>query len=248
MPATSLLDLFSDVRTVGGGIGAGLRIVPLEGDREIVRGTYELPVQGALADLVREGAVVHDIGANIGFFTLLAARLSGPAGRVHAFEPVPRNAAAISRSARLSGLGQVVVHQVAVGAAGGQGCLNLARHIGGAMLSSVGAPPDQRGTVTVEVVAIDDLVASGEVPPPDVVKIDVEGAELDVIRGMTRTLHERRPVLICELDDARPEGLKRKAEVLAGVLTGLGYALERLPDSYPDAGWEVAHFVARCGG
>jgi FkbM family methyltransferase len=248
MPSTRrLTGLFSGVRDIRGGPAAGLKIIPLMGDREIALGTYEGPVQQALMRSVTPGAVVYDIGANIGFFTMLSARLAGPGGQVYAFEPVARNAAAIGRSARLNGFGTVTVFDCAVGAAGGMAELNTARHIGGAMLASVGAPPDRSGSVEVEVVVIDDLLRDGRLRPPTLVKIDVEGAELDVLRGMTATLSTHAPVLIVELDDATRTGLRVKSEALADLLHGLGYGLAPLAPSYPAAGWSVAHFLARPG-
>lgn len=243
-----LLDLLSDVRRIASGPASGLKIIPLEGDAEIARGTYELPVQAAVAEIVAPGAVVFDIGANVGFFTLLAARLAGPGGAVHAFEPVERNARAISRSARLNRMETVTVHQVAVGAESGIAELNLARHIGGAMLATVGAPPDIRGTVTVPVVALDAYLRDRGLPLPNVVKIDVEGAELAVIAGMGETLARARPVLVCELDDPSAEGIAARTLALSEALGGHGYRLEALPPSYPDAGWQVVHFLARHGG
>jgi len=77
--SSRLFNMFSDVRRIAGGGAAGLQIVPLEGDREFALGTYELPVQAALADRVGAGGVVYDVGANIGFFTLLACRRTGAA-------------------------------------------------------------------------------------------------------------------------------------------------------------------------
>ncbi len=244
---TGLSNLFSDVREIAAGHGAGLKIIPLKGDREIALGTYEAPVQQALIENVERGGVVYDIGANIGYFTMLAARRVGPAGQVYAFEPVARNAAAIERSARLNGFDAVEVFERAVGAAGGIAELNLARHIGGAMLASVGAPPDRSGSVDVEVVALDEFVDALGLRPPSLVKIDVEGAELDVLRGMTGTLKAQAPVLIVELDDATAAGLETKARELAALLAGLGYGLASLAPSYPAAGWSVAHFLAEPG-
>ncbi len=237
--------LFSDVRRIADGPGAGLKIVPLEGDREIALGRYEVPVQTALFANLDDGGVFYDIGANIGFFSLLASRRVGPRGRVYAFEPLPRNAAAIERSARLNGFSGLEVFEVAAGAESGVADLNLARHIGGAVLASVGTPPDRRGSIAVEIVAIDDVIAERGLRPPSLVKIDVEGAEPDVIRGMRATLQTHRPALIVELDDATDAGLERKTDDLFALLAGLGYRLERLAPGYPDIAWRVAHFVAR---
>lgn len=243
--STRLSNLFSDVRQITGGPGAGLKIVPLKGDREISLGTYEAPVQQALIDNVGPGGVVYDIGANVGFFTMLAARWVGPTGRVYAFEPVARNADAIKRSTRLNGFDAVEVFEKAVGATSGMAELNLAQHIGGAMLASVGAPPDQRGSVAVETVALDDFIATLGLRPPSLVKVDVEGAELDVLRGMAATLNAHGPVLIAEIDDATEAGLEQKTRELSALLTGLGYELSGLIPSYPGIGWRVAHFVGR---
>ncbi len=242
-----LTGLFSEARDIRGGPGAGLKIIPLQGDREITLGTYEVPVQQALTGNLAPDDVVYDIGANIGYFTMLAARRVGRGGQVYAFEPVARNAAAIGRSARLNGFDGVTVFEKAVGATAGMAELNIARHIGGAMLASIGAPPDRRGSVEVEVVVIDDFIHDRRLRPPTLVKIDVEGAELDVLRGMVRTLRVHGPVLIVELDDATAPGLEAKTAALADLLRGLDYALAPLAPSYPAAGWSVAHFVARPG-
>lgn len=242
-----LTELFSDVRAIRGGKGAGLKIIPLRGDREITLGTYEVPVQQALFENVEPGGVVYDIGANIGYFTMLAARRVGNGGQIYAFEPVRRNAAAIMRSAELNHFDNVTVYERAVGAAGGIAELNLARHIGGAMLASIGAPPDKVGSFPVEVVAIDDFIDEMRLRPPSLIKVDVEGAELDVLRGMTRTLIAYAPVLIVELDDATETGLDEKTAKLADLLGGLDYSLTPLAASYPAVGWSVAHFLARRG-
>lgn len=239
-----LLNLFSDMREVAGGYGAGLKLIPMTGDREITLGTYEVPVQKALIENAEPGGVVYDVGANIGYFSLLAARRVGPKGQVYAFEPVARNAAAIERSARANSFDTVTVFERAVGAAHGVTELNLARHIGGAMLASVGAPPDWRGSVDVEVVALDGFIDAMGLRPPSLIKIDVEGAEMDVLRGLTRTLEANAPVMIIELDDLDAAALESKARDLLAALSGLAYDAARLAPSYSEAGWSVAHFLA----
>jgi FkbM family methyltransferase len=242
--STGLLNLFSGMREVAGGYGAGLKLIPMKGDREITLGAYEIPVQKALIENAQPGGVVYDVGANVGYFSLLAARRVGPEGRVYAFEPVARNAAAIERSARANGFHAVEVFEKAVGAADGAADLNLARHIGGAMLASVGTPPDWRATVEVEVVALDGFIDVLGLRPPSLVKIDVEGAELDVLRGLTRTIEAHSPIMIIEIDDANEAGLQSKARDLSAALAGLGYDATLLAPSYPDAEWSVAHFLA----
>src|SRR5882757_11121436 len=83
----------------------------------IVRGTLEPPVQEALRRLLAPGDVFYDIGANVGFFTILGARLVGPQGHVVAFEPVPACARAVGRNIELNGFAHAEIREAAVGAA-----------------------------------------------------------------------------------------------------------------------------------
>jgi FkbM family methyltransferase len=233
-------------RTIATGRAAGLKLAGcVAADPDFARGTYELPVQDAIATALADDDVFYDIGANIGFVSLVAARAVGPRGRVYAFEPVPRNSAAIERSAALNGFAWIDVYSVAAGARSGRDALRLARHIGGAALACAEPPPDCRGELAVDVVAIDDAIGGWGLRPPSLVKIDVEGAELDVLQGMTRTLRTARPMVIYEIDAATATSLERKAEAIAGFMQGLNYDLEALPAAYSEATWQVRHVWAR---
>ncbi|RWP46009.1 MAG: FkbM family methyltransferase [Mesorhizobium sp.] len=239
------LSVFGDARVIAKGEAAGLKLVAKSADPNFVRGTYEPPIQQAIAANLAPGDAFFDIGANIGFFSLIAARRVGPRGQVYAFEPVPRNAAAVAESARLSGFDTIRVFAEAAGAISGRGQLLLAHHIGGAALASAGAPPDMSGRLEVSIVAIDDAIAQRGLRPPSLVKIDVEGAEIDVLAGMTETLRRHGPKVIYEVDDATREGLDRKARKIAELLTAAGYALKPLPASYGNGEWRVEHVLAQ---
>src|SRR5882757_3800337 len=149
----------------------------------IVRGTLEPPVQEALRRLLAPGDVFYDIGANVGFFTLLGARLVGPSGRVVAFEPVPWCAHAVGRNIALNGFAHAQIRAEAVGAADGSARLLVVGEASWSHLESTGRHADVRDEIDVTMVSIDGLVASGAIPPPDVLKIDTEGAELQAIEG-----------------------------------------------------------------
>lgn len=240
-----VLGVFGDARVIAKGEAAGLKLVAKGADPNFVRGTYEPPIQQAIAANLAPGDIFFDIGANIGFFCLIAARRVGPRGQVYAFEPVPRNAEAVAESARLSGFDTVRVFAEAAGATTGRGQLLLADHIGGAALASAGAPPDMSGRLEVGIVTIDDAIAHRGLRPPSLVKIDVEGAEIDVLGGMMETLRGHRPKVIYEVDDATREGLDRKARKIAEFLTAAGYALKPLPASYDNREWQVEHVFAQ---
>jgi len=226
------------------GAGAGLKFNAANSNPAYVLGTNETPVQQVLAQRLAVGGVFYDIGANVGFFTVIGARLVGAAGRVYAFEPVPENAAAVRRNVQLNAFQNVVVLEKAVSRMGGQGELWVAEYSGGSALATAVPPPDTVGTMLVDLVAIDDLVAQKELEPPAVVKIDVEGAELDVLKGMTKTIQAYKPSLIYEIDDGDAAAFAQKQAACAAFLHSFGYQITPLADSYPDAGWLVGNFVA----
>jgi FkbM family methyltransferase len=235
--------LFAGAGQIASGPAAGLRF-DAGADLRFLSGEYERPVQDRIASLVRSGDVCYDIGANLGFFSVLLARLAGPTGSVYAFEPVPQNVALIERNARLNQMATVKVQNVAVSNKDGSSELLLARHVGGAVLEEAGTPPDLAGRLTVRTATLDKLVEDKEVPPPTFVKIDVEGAELAVLRGMQRVLRESRPTVVLELDDATEQGCEQKVKDCQALLIELGYSIEPIPGAYADGRWFVRHFVA----
>ena len=244
--------------TIRHGAAAGLRFNAGGANPGYALGTTEPAVQAALQERLRPGDVLYDIGANVGFFTVLAARLVGPGGRVVAFEPLPENVAALNHNIALNQLDNVTVIDAAVGAATGTAGLVLADEPTWARLSpragEAGSAPPARETngraggsgapaapspaaIEVRLVSVDELLAAGALPPPTLVKIDVEGAELEVVRGMRATLRRHRPVLLCEMHGKNRE--------FAALLRDVAYEAEPLEGGEPleSARWDV-HVVA----
>ena len=226
------------------GIGSGLRFDPGASNSAYATGDNELPVQRALVSVLRPGDVVLDVGANVGFLTVIMARLVGSAGHVYAFEPVPANAALIRRNARRNGFRHVTVLEQAVAAQAGRAELVLAAYSGGAALASADRPPDAVDSIDVEVVTVDIAVADGRVRSPQLVKIDVEGAELAVLEGMTRTIGDARPIVLCEVDAGDADRFASKRQACIDHLEEAGYDVRVLDDSYPPGGWIVGHLLA----
>ncbi|PTL58978.1 methyltransferase [Paraconexibacter algicola] len=200
-----------------------------------VRGTLEPEVQEALRRTVAPGDVVYDIGANVGFFTLLAARLTGPGGHVVAFEPSPPAVAGLRANVALNGLA-VTVREAAVAATPGRARLLQVGEHSWSHLEDRGHHPGTTAVVEVEVTTVDAEVAAGR-PVPAVVKLDVEGSEVAALQGMARTLAEHRPALVIELHGTNHEVLD--------VLDDAGYRAENLEGPQPlrDAG--PVHLLAR---
>ena len=200
-------------------------------------GSYEREKQEHLARLVRPGDVVYDVGANAGYYTLLASRLAGPAGRVVAFEPVPLNLARLRAHLRLNHVANATVVEAAVSDVEGDARFTTTDCTETGHIAAADPDPHAVGELEVRLVSIDARVAAGEIPPPDVMKIDVEGAELGVLRGAERVLRAHRPRLLVELHT--PE-MDRECPAF---LEALGYDIEPF-DRWPGTGVVRGGFVA----
>ncbi|MDP8908606.1 MAG: FkbM family methyltransferase [Chloroflexota bacterium] len=165
----------------------------------VLTGTHEPMVHEALRRTLPVGGVFIDVGCNIGYTTLLAASLVGPTGRVVALDAQRESVDATRTNARLNGMEQVEVVYAAAAATNGQADVIVTQDPLWTRLASVSEHPLEVRRDTVLTVTLDDLIADLNVPVVDVVKIDVEGAELDVLVGMAGLLTKQRPVVICEM-------------------------------------------------
>ncbi len=138
-----------------------------------------------MLDAIRPGDVFYDVGANIGVLTAVIARGFEHEGvHAHAFEPEPRNAAELRDNVSLNSLANVTVHELALGSENGTARLQVGGEVGeGTHSIMADASRSGRDEVEIRIVRASDFVGD-EAPPPDVVKIDVEGAELHVLRGL----------------------------------------------------------------
>ena len=178
-------------------------------------GSYELNKRLAFEKHIRRGDVVYDIGANVGYFSLLAAVLAGPDGQVVAFEPLPRNIHYLHRHIKLNQIKNITVIEAAVSDQEGKACFDLGA-------SSAMGHIAETGEIEVQMVALERLLAEGRVPPPDAIKLDVEGAEYEVLRGAGSLLKEKRPLFSLDTHN-------RKAHHFTiALLDELGYRFEIL--------------------
>ena len=158
---------------------------------------------------VPESGVFYDIGANVGYFSVEMAKVLGPAVRVVAFEPQPDLAAAINHSSALNGMGNVHVIEAIVGDTAGRSELFIApASIHASAVADSGRPCV--GSVAMRMVTVDELVEAAEIPPPDMVKMDVEGSEHLVLRGAWKTFRGHQPHVFLEFStDHDPGGRVR---------------------------------------
>jgi FkbM family methyltransferase len=189
-------------RAIASGPGAGLRFNASGGIASYTVGSAELVVQQELQRRLQPGDVVYDVGASIGFLTVICARLVGPTGRVIAFEPSPEAGRRLRHNVAINGFENVSVIEAAAGEHPGTAWL---AHSHAMVWGNVVDDPAQRssGDPQITVTTIDD--AATDLPSPAIVKMDIEGAEAAALRGMTKLLREHRPVVLCEIHDTFAE-------------------------------------------
>ncbi len=156
-------------------------------------GSYEYEQRRLFERLVAEGSTVFDVGAHVGFYTLLAATLVGPHGRVYSFEPLPANIRYLQSHLRLNRVTNVTVIEKAV--ADRTGTAAFVEEPSTAMGHFAA-----QGGVAVPTVGLDDLFLRGEIPAPDFIKIDVESAEWLVLAGAENLLRSVHPTIFLSTD------------------------------------------------
>jgi FkbM family methyltransferase len=145
---------------------------------------YEAKFAKAVDQAVHPGDVVWDIGANLGLYTKVFLELTGPEGKVIAFEPAPACFAAMQET--FMNISNVQLMNMAMGNEAGTVDMELALEADAPTHSLVSAASDE--TVAVTIARGDDIVAEGHAPVPNVIKIDVEGFEQEVLLGMAKLL------------------------------------------------------------
>lgn len=187
---------------------------------------WEPGLTSALIRYLRPGMAFFDVGAHVGYYSLLAARLVGPGGKVHAFEPTPRTFALLRRNAAparsvecfplalYSSTGELVLRDFGAGHSA-QNTVADAGRFGDA------AAPDAT-LVRIPAISLDDHVERTGVTP-DFVKIDAESAEYQILQGMEKTIVRRRPIISIEVGDEGVPGVHPSVR-LVEHLEARGYA------------------------
>jgi FkbM family methyltransferase len=218
------------VEIAGGELAGMSMLLNLRSEKDYWLGTYEPDLQQAVKDLVEPGMVAYDVGANIGYISLLIARRVAPTGKVYSFEPLPDNLERLNRNLALNQMTQVVqVVPSAVIDAGREVDFQIGPSGGtGKASGSAGRQNlSYSRTISVPGLSLDEFIMGEHHPPPQVVKVDVEGGETLALPGMRRTLREFQPAVLLELHG--PEA----AEVAWHELTEAGYRVFRMTAGYP---------------
>jgi len=186
--------------------------------RILATGATEPSFTKVIQRLVRPGTHVADVGANIGYFTCLMAQATGPGGGVVAFEPVERPREYLQHNVLQNEFDQVTVDKRALADWTGRGFLTLPayrlqREVTGG----------ERVAFEVEVGRLDDIIEQSA-PQLDVIKVDIEGAELRALRGMRELLERWQPIVAVEVHPAFLELYGDSAHDLESFFSELNYA------------------------
>lgn len=157
-------------------------------------GTYELDKQISLERFVKPGMTVYDIGAQAGFYSLMFSRLVQREGIVYAIEPFAENVRHLITHIRLNHIENLKIIQ---------GALSNQRALAGFGIENNSCENSilegNKGVLIVPIFTLDELIEMGHLEPPSLLKVDVEGAESQVLEGAARTLEMYKPSLFLAL-------------------------------------------------
>lgn len=236
----------TEVRIAGGDLAGYSILLDMQIDKDYWLGTYEPELQAALRDLIRSGAIVYDVGANIGYVSLLLAKAAGATGKVFAFEALPENVERWHRNVALNGM-ESRMSLFAGAVTQTKGPVRFLVHASGGMgkaVGSAGRADTYLSEINIPGISLDEFVYGMGNPSPDVVKMDIEGGEVLALPGMRRLLAEARPLMLMELHG--PESCLLAWE----TLTNAGYQICWMRKGFPAVsslealGWK-AYIIAQ---
>ena len=198
-----------------------------------VCGSYEPNEFNYLASYLKPGMVVVDAGANEGLYSLFASRRVGDAGLVLAVEPSPRELGCLRNNIARNHMSNIRVVPMALSDRTGRTILKLAEdeHAGQNTLGEFVYDIQSAGTHEVEQRPLDTLLAQENVQRVDLIKADIEGAELALLVGARETLRRYKPTLLCEIYGTALEHQDARAAKILNVLDDVGYRLLSFDDN-----------------
>lgn len=190
-------------------------------------GSYEYEKQRALQRELKVGDVVYDVGANVGFYSLLASVLVGESGHVYSFEPFSGNLAALKKHLEINRVRNCTVIEAAVSSFDGQAAFDPSNDRCTGHLA-------ENGSLLVRTLTLDRLIREGDIRPPSLMKIDIEGAEYECLRGACNIIRKFRPVIYLATHG-------REAHVVCSeLLMQWNYQLRSLDARAPEESDELA--------
>ena len=212
-------------RILGGPLAGMFLSMPALERLAFALGSYESHNTQYIQEILKKGDVFFDVGANIGYLTMVAAKSVGTEGKVISFEPDPRNHALLTSNIKNNGLENVKIKQLAISDTIGELTFAVFAY---SLVSRIAddTVPDDASLITVKATTLDEMVYSDGLPKPNVIKVDVEGHEQAVLLGAERLIADARPIILIEL---WPD---KSNDFLKSFLHKHNYEIKILLDSY----------------
>jgi len=235
------------VQVAAGGLEGVTLELDLQTEKDYWLGIYEPNLQRVIKDWFKPGWVVYDVGANIGYISLLLAQAVQDSGTIYAFEALPDNFTRLQKNIRLNVLEDRIkaVHAAVIDASKPVTFMVGPSSGMGKVVGSAGRQEVVYAqSLTVPGISLDEYVYEAGHPAPQAVKMDIEGGEVLALPGMRRILQEAHPLMLLELHG--PES----SHVAAQILGDTGYRLYNMAPGYPEVSagegldWK-AYLIAR---
>lgn len=227
---TAVPEGFTEVKIAAGYLRGMRMILDLKVEKDYWLGTYEPELQETIRDLTKQNQIFYDLGANIGYMTLLSAKYVGLNGHVFAFEALPGNIDRLQRNIELNAVeDRVTIVPAVITDQTGETRFLLGPSSGtGKADGALGRSSfEYHESLSLNGISIDDFIYLSGNPKPDIIKIDIEGSEILALPGMSRVIHDRKPILLIELHG--PEA----AQASWDFLMREEYRICRMTSNYP---------------
>ena len=185
-----------------------------------MKGEFDPAVFRPLREVLKPGGTFLDVGANVGYYSMLALELVGEAGQVHAFEIDPRPLRCLHKTVTSQKLRNVFVHEVAIGRQSGEARIVSGEESGHSSVE-LGGPGK-----LIRMTALDDWAAAEKIGKVQAMKLDIEGGELWALQGAEKLLRDHRPTLVCEVFEELEARSGYGRGALLIFLAELGYRIE----------------------
>lgn len=162
---------------------------------ECLTGNYEPETQKTFLKYIEPNNVVYDIGANVGYFTLIASNLTGKNGKVYSFEPLKKNIAILTTHIKINNAHNVTLYDLAISDVNKKITFTNSDNTSANTYIPSSSMFKISSTIEVQARSLDDLLFNDNLLPPDFIKIDIEGAEFDALKGAELLIKKYQPII-----------------------------------------------------
>ena len=189
-------------------------------------GTHEEELTDKLVSLLKPSSVFYDIGANVGYYSIIASQIV-EGGEVYAFEPIPASRTLMNEHIDINNISNVNVLSYGVSDEIKKVSFTNSSHLSANSYILEGDTPNDGDMLEVECISIDSGISEKGFKPPSIIKIDVEGAEFDVLKGAKETIKKYKPIIFLATHDSIVEGVTQSC---ISFLENLGYDVSSTDD------------------